>query len=181
MIPLFSSIFLTNLDPQFLALGFWKIPHKKKIKNNGTECSSRKCGFQNSVVLSNTSAYGVCGKCEKYEHFRCAKTKEDEKEDILSGKQPFYCSNCLFKYPSEIAHESNAGEPVNNPIRVQAIVHDNPVNEKDNCGINFELEEHPEAGDLNNEKAREPEMIQDISSETSSGLETFQCELCDFK
>ena len=77
-----------------------KTGNKKKLKNTGVgqaECSSRKCGFQNTVFLSNTKAYGVCGKCEKYEHFKCAKTKEEEKEEIITGKQLFYCSNCPIR------------------------------------------------------------------------------------
>ena len=100
---------------------------KNKVKSMGNgkaECSARKCGSQNTVVLSNTSAYGICGKCENHEHFRCAKTKDEEKEDILAGRQTFYCSSCLFKYPGEIAFNSNAGAPPSDSIIVKAISHD---------------------------------------------------------
>ena len=167
---------LRRLDEKIKATG-----KKNKVKNIGTGqagCSARKCRFQNTVVLSNTSAYGICGKCGYYEHFTCAKTKDDEKEDILAGKQMFYCSNCLFKFPSEIAYESNAGEPTNNPIIVQAIVHEPPENRHDN-----------EDDDISHSCSPDETETEDlrIHKESNHGTssnehqESYQCELCDYK
>ena len=44
----------------------------------------------------------------------------------------FYCSNCLFKYPAEIACSSNAGEPAMTTISVKALIHENPETPEDN-------------------------------------------------
>ena len=76
------------------------------MKTTGQASSSaRKCGFPNGTVnLSNVGVYGTCGRCGKHEHFRCAKIKEEEKEEIVKGCQSFYCSGCLFKHPQEVSY-----------------------------------------------------------------------------
>ena len=76
-----------------------------KGKNSGqATCAARKCGFPNSTVnLANVGVYGTCGKCGRNEHFRCAKMKDEERDEIVSGSQVFYCSSCLFKFSLEIA------------------------------------------------------------------------------
>ena len=154
---------------------------KNKVKNtaNGqAECSSRKCSFQNTVVLSNTSAYGTCRKCEKYEHFRCAKTKEDEKEEILAGKLAFNCSNCLFKYPTEIGFE-NSSETTINTVTVEAIVHEEPIAQK--AGTQAKCANH----DTQENEMIQVEEIEEIDENcpdkvASDVQETFQCEICNF-
>ena len=56
-----------------------------KVRSGQATCSARKCGFPNKTVnLSNVGVYGTCGRCAKYEHFRGAKIKDEEKEEIIS-------------------------------------------------------------------------------------------------
>ena len=160
-----------NLDDivlPFLRAEMQRLEEKIKLSKKGpskakcgqSSCSARKCGFPNKTVnLTNIGVYGTCGRCAKYEHFRCAKIKDEEKEEINSGSQVFYCSDCLFKFPLEVTFDKPATEVVNTPnqaaienvglennIEVIALVHDVP--EQPNvlfqcevCEFNVELED----------------------------------------
>ena len=164
--PNLDSIVLPVLRAEWLRLEEHEKLAKKgsKVKNCGQATSSaRKCGFpKGSVNLSNVGVYGTCGKCGKYEHFRCAKIKEEEKEDIVGGKQVFYCSSCsakiTFSKPS-INHGTN-------PIQVGAQT------------ANKKSIENVTIVDSDAEEIIEVVAVVHDSSEEPSGR--YQCELCKF-
>ena len=64
--------------------------------NGSVKCVSRKCPSKNVIDVTNTGAFGICIQCNESEHFRCAGTKEEEKNFIMKGLQNYTCSKCLL-------------------------------------------------------------------------------------
>ena len=67
-------------------------PRKKNVASNASrnqvgKCVARKCPSKNVVDMGNVGAFGICFKCGGIEHFKCASTNDDEKNDIIEGTQ----------------------------------------------------------------------------------------------
>ena len=132
-----------------------------KVKGGNSSCASRKCGFPHGTVnLTNVGVYGTCSRCGKHEHFRCAKIKEEEKEEISKGNQAFFCSGCLFKFPNEIAF-NQAVEHITEP----------PVHESNPTISNS----------LTHEAVDDIEVVAVIHEEPHPSPALFQCQVCSFR
>ena len=79
--------------------------HRGRVSSAPTtdmKCVYRGCKYT-GLNTSNKSAVGVCRKCGGYEHFECSRTKQEDRNDIMSGKQEYFCSLCFMNNPSMVA------------------------------------------------------------------------------
>ena len=135
-----------------------------KVKTSGqASCSARKCGFPNGTVnLSNVGVYGTCGRCNKHEHFRCAKIKDEEKEEIVAGNQTFCCSGCLFKFPLEVAYNKPKTTIGEGP-RKEVV---NDTNSIEDLTIDDQIDSI--------------EVLAVVHEEPEQRSATYQCEMCEY-
>ena len=68
------------------------------MKNNN-KCVAKSCNFQ-GLNPNNKSAVGVCANCGHFEHFSCVGVSQEYKDDIVQGKNKYYCSQCFSRNPS---------------------------------------------------------------------------------
>ena len=115
---------------------------KKNVPNISVKCISRKCPSKNVIDVSNVGVFGICVHCNESEHFRCAGTKEDEKKDILEGRQNYTCSKCLLSNPIASICDNTVPEKTGT-VSTKALVH---VLKCDicefECNSNLELTKH---------------------------------------
>jgi hypothetical protein len=72
------------------------------VASSDIKCVAKGCKYT-GINSNNKSAVGVCGKCGSFEHFECSKTKQEDRDEILKGKQEYFCSICFTNNPSMIA------------------------------------------------------------------------------
>ena len=89
--------------------------HRGRVSSAPTadmKCVSRICKYT-GLDSSNKSAVGVCRRCGGYEHFECSKTKKEDRDDILAGKQEYFCSLCFMNNPSMVAFNAKKSITMN--------------------------------------------------------------------
>ena len=57
------------------------------------KCASKSCFFS-GLNPNNKSAVGTCSSCGNLEHFTCAKINSDQKNEFISGKTNYICTEC---------------------------------------------------------------------------------------
>ena len=69
---------------------------KSKTPEN-SKCANTQC---NQKITKNVNTSAQCVKCKTFEHFKCAGTTNDMKEDIKEDTAKFLCSVCLDMNPA---------------------------------------------------------------------------------
>ena len=110
----FDTIFVPHLRQEIQRLQRKKIQDKSRkgsaieSETKTAKCENPNCQHKSNVTLKNVSAYGSCTHCKGYEHFHCAGTSKQMKEDIKAGEAIFICTNCMERNPALGKEVSNS-------------------------------------------------------------------------
>ena len=77
--------------------------------------------------MKNKNAFGTCYNCNNQEHFVCAGTKSELREEIKENLSNFYCTNCFEENPQLGKNiEQNVPRSITAQVVLPIEVHEDP-------------------------------------------------------
>ena len=177
-----DKVFVPHLRAEIQRLQKRKIQDKVRKSSaldtdpKNAKCVNNCCQWVN-VILKNVEAYGICIKCQGFEHHHCAGTSKMMKEEMKKGKANFICTNCLETNPAlgkQIAANTAVTHDTNKAIEYVAST--NKTSEVQSLTNQADV-----VVDLATQEASVTKEIPTEIEETEIvEAETFTCKLCEF-
>ena len=115
----------------------------KQVKE---KCLAKNCRHKDTVDTNNLGKYGVCAKCNGFEHFNCVNVSEWIKDNVNDGFIKYYCKICLSKHP-ELGFQKSLENAVPLALEKQS---ENAVNiPQDGTSATIEVEDIEVHGTVN--------------------------------
>ena len=99
-VPDLDQIFIPLLANELERLQ--KLEKKNVVKKNkpvsDVKCVNKSCQWK-KIDVKNKSAFGTCDICQAFEHYSCAGTQPQLKEDIRQNIAKFVCTACFESDP----------------------------------------------------------------------------------
>ena len=164
------------------------------------------CRHKDTVDTNKLGKYGVCAKCNGFEHFNCVNVSDWIKDNVNDGCINYYCKNCLSANPelgfqksldntSKQVESTEATKQIEN-VQILSIQDIPDKLECNQCDFDTQFEEtlkdHREARHKEPEsekhdckecsfKSKTSEILRKHIEDTHSKDELYECNSCDFK